>query len=192
MSEDLKTLIIHVEELGWLLPDGSYGPEEHDAARFKFRASPTGVDQRRIESAIQDFCAEVDSTADKLGAWQDRHMAMEKARLAAWNRLSKILKVEATPKKEGESDDDHKKRKDELIVDAWSESKDPDFLKSRARWNYFRDMLDEFELWAKWKVMQADVPLGWELIQNRADYTELRRVMAKAWANLYKKQAKGK
>lgn len=193
MQQDPKTLVVQVDKMGWLAPDGSYKEAEDEAARFVFRTSPTGIDVRKIESTVQDICAEIDGTKDKLGAWRDRHAAMESVRQAAWDRLAEVLDVDKTTERlDGETDADFRRRKDKRIEDSWPTCLDPEFVNYRSRWIYFRTMMDEFEFWARWQVMQVKVPPGWERIQDRAGYDELRSVINRAWETLHEASERGK
>lgn len=191
--QDQKTLIIYVEDHGWLQPDGSFGKEEDGAAKFVFRTSPTGIDERRIERIIQKVCAEVDGDPDELGAWRDRCVAMEQARAAAWGCLSDIVAVDAVvSRNDNESEEDLRRRQDDFVASRWRDCTDPTFIKMRDRWGYFRDQLNEFEMWARWEVLQVSVPPGWERVHARLGYDRIRGGIIAAWSQLTEQSSQGK
>lgn len=192
MSEAAKvTLIVQDHRRGWLQEDGSFGPES-SAAKFTFRASPTGIDVRRCERDVQRWCGQIDGTPNELGAWLDRQRALSQARAQAWGILGDIIGIDSWKATDDEDETAFQRRKDAALEAAWPTCDDPAFRETVQGLATLQGDMDELAMWARWAALQVSVPAGWKVVQDHPRYESLRGILLDAWAQLWREADAGK
>lgn len=187
---DPKTLLIEIEDRGWLKPDGGFSADKAEAAAFVFRTSPTGLDERRVAQAKIRLAGEIDNDPDSHGAWLNRELASKEAQDTAYNILETVIGG-FVPSAE-ESPEQYLKRKNKALQAAWETCRDPAFVAAKARFESIWAEMSEINLWARWEVMQVSVPPGWRRIHEHPAYVRFQTVFWQAWRALHEEQAQGK
>lgn len=187
---DPKTLLIEIEDRGWLKPDGGFSADKAEAAAFVFRTSPTGLDERRVAQAKIRLAGEIDNDPDSHGAWLNRELASKEAQDTAYSILENVIGG-FVPSAE-ESPEQYLKRKNKALQAAWETCRDPAFVAAKARFESIWAEMSEINLWARWEVMQVSVPPGWRRIHEHPAYVRFQTVFWQAWRALHEEQAQGK
>lgn len=187
---DPKTLVIEIEERGWLKPDGGFSADKAEAALFVFRTSPTGLDERRVAQAKIRIAGEIDNDPDSHGAWLNRELASKKAQDEAYSILEDAIGGFVPGTEEGP--EQYLKRKNNALQAAWETCKDPAFVVAKARFESIWAEMSEINLWARWEVMQVSVPAGWRRIHEHPAYVKFQPVFWQAWRALHEEQTQGK
>ena len=187
---DPKTLVIEIEERGWLKPDGGFSDDKAEAAAFVFRTSPTGLDERRVAQAKIRLAGEIDNDPDSHGAWLNRELASKEAQDTAYSILENVIGG-FVPSAE-ESPEQYLKRKNKALQAAWETCRDPAFVAAKARFESIWAEMSEINLWARWEVMQVSVQPGWKRIHEHPAYVRFQTVFWQAWRALHEEQAQGK